>query len=326
MGERAAHRDLDDSYVAAKHQGASAGCHSRLHVEAHALQSLVLAPCGDASGDLVESHDAVIGADVERLVVGPDDAHHAVAHECAVVLVVVAVVVVLLVEHDQAVVVSAHIHGAVGILIDGVYSESLDRQLDALLRVGALLEAVQSVLGAYPQMVIVLGGDAVDASEYLRVVDLELGVGVIADVEQLVFSSCPHGAVGRVETHGLYVLLWDDEVGLHKVDLPCRLVYNVYACRISSQQHLPWHHLTHGEEVMIGVGRGVAHREQSLPLLAPRVVYAHSVVGGVPQVVLAVLEDVVDAIVGEGVDAEVRAPDPVECRVLRIAHGEALGE
>jgi ABC-type uncharacterized transport system ATPase subunit len=71
---------------------------------------LVLAPCGDASGDLVESHDAVIGADVERLVVGPDDAHHAVSHECAVVLVVVAVVVVLLVEHDMGLVMDVCDH------------------------------------------------------------------------------------------------------------------------------------------------------------------------------------------------------------------------
>ena len=112
-----------------------------MYIEAHPLQALVVAPCGDAPGDLVEAHDAIIGADVERLIIGSHDALHAVVGECAIVLVVAAVVVVPLIEDEQAMVVGAHIHGAVGILIHGVDPEAFDRQVDTTLRVRMLSEA-----------------------------------------------------------------------------------------------------------------------------------------------------------------------------------------
>ena len=57
------------------------GGHAGPHVEAHALKTLIVTPSGDAASILIETYDAIIGADIERLVVGPHNAFHTIVGE-----------------------------------------------------------------------------------------------------------------------------------------------------------------------------------------------------------------------------------------------------
>ena len=168
-----------------------------------------------------------------------------------------------------------------------------------------LVENIQSLLRAYPQMLTVLLCDVVDAAKHLGVVDPY--VGVVADVEQLVFATHPYTAVRRVAVHGLYVFLGNHRCGFHEACAVRTFVYDVYARRISTHKYGAWLHFTQGQEVVVGVGRLIHLRQQRMPLLVATAIHADTVVGGKPQVIALVLQYAVDAIVGERVAAQVRA-------------------
>ena len=106
--------------------------------------------------------------------------------------------------------------------------------------VGVFVECVQSVLGAYPQVIGVFGGDVADATEHFCVVDVY--IVVIADVEELVFATHPYTAISRVSVHGLYVLLRGHERWLHETSFARGFVDNVYACSVSANEQCAGFH------------------------------------------------------------------------------------
>ena len=78
VGQGGTYGNLNDTHITAKHQRLAVRSYARLDVEAHALQALVIGPRGNASRVLVETYDAIVRTDVERLVIGTNDALHTI--------------------------------------------------------------------------------------------------------------------------------------------------------------------------------------------------------------------------------------------------------
>ena len=320
--------ELDGSVGTAEDELAVAPQGACRGVEVLGLEALFLRPVVEGLAMGGEGGQCVLGAQEDASLAVGQDAVDVVGEERAVVLVEVEELLLVEVVDQEARVVGSDVEPAVGRLVEGVDVVRLHGQLDVFGLPAFLFEAVEAVDGAHPQVGGVVFGQGGDVREAFDEAHLPLPVVYLLEV---VVAACPYLSVAGLQD-GTDVLVGADagiahRAGGEELHRAATFVYLVDARGVSARPDDARLHLAERDVgvAFVGVG-GVEHAQEGGPLLLPVVVEADAVVGGKPQVAVAVLDDGVHAVVDERLAVADGVLDPLEVGIAVVAHGDADGK